>query len=147
MKNNFPNNFVNKYFKGFMDNIFIIKETYKSCNETYCLIPSIHWFNFFTRYIWKRFFCKLKVAFTHKARLGNTFNSKDHNPTNFWSIVIYKFPLWLSHESYYGESMIHLNVTLDDHSSIPPFPRSKYQSKNNFETMRLFDIMRLFNIL
>ena len=54
--------------------------------------------------------CKLEIVFKCQARLSNSFRYKDPIPKDLISGVVYKFQCGLCNESYYGESIRHLDI-------------------------------------
>ena len=68
--------------------------------------------------------------FKNKTRLGNNFHFKDQIPKDLTSGVIYKFQCGLCNESYYGECMRHLNVSVVEQIGISLLTRKQVKPKN-----------------
>ena len=75
--------------------------------------------------------CELQIGLNKKTRLGSNFHFKDQIPKDLASGVIYKFQCGLCNESYYGECMRHLNVTISEHIGISPLTRKQVKPKNS----------------
>ena len=56
-----------------------------------------------------------------KTKLCNSFRFKDPIPKDLISGYVYKFNCGLCNESYYGESMKHLNIRSGEHIVMSPF--------------------------
>ena len=139
LKNGYPEDFINKCFKKFVDNILVVKETTLTV-ETKPLVlvlPYLGSISLQTRTKLKKSLqsilncCKLQIVFKNKTRLGNNFHFKDQIPKDLTSGVIYKFQCGLCNESYYGEYMRHLNVRIGEHIGISPLTRKQVKSKNS----------------
>ena len=73
--------------------------------------------------------CKLEIVF--KTRLSNYFRYKDPIPKNLISGVVYKFQCGLCNESYYGESIRHLDIRSGEHIGVSPLTGKKVKPSNN----------------
>ena len=57
--------------------------------------------------------CKLEIAFKCQTRLSNSLCYRDPVPEDLISSAVYKFQCGLCNESYYGNSIRHLDVSLE----------------------------------
>ena len=69
--------------------------------------------------------CKLEIVFKCQARLSNSFRYKDPIPKDLISGVVYKFQCGLCNESYYGESIRHLDIRSGEHIGVSPLTGKK----------------------
>ena len=76
-------------------------------------------------------FCKLKIAFKCQTRLSNCFRYKDLTPKDLISGVVYKFVWGLCNESYYDESIRHLDVRSGKHIDVSPLTWKKIKPSSN----------------
>ena len=65
------------------------------------------------------------------TRLCSNFQSKDRNPNNLTSGVVFKFQCGLCNESYYGECVRHLNVRIGKQLGISPPPKKQVKPKKS----------------
>ena len=56
---------------------------------------------------------------------------KDIIPKDLVPRVVYKFKCGLCNESYYGDSIIHLNIRSWEHIGVPPLAGEKVKQINN----------------
>ena len=139
LKNGYSEDFINKCFKKFLDNIHIVKETTLTVERKslVLVLPYFGSISLQTRTKLKKSLknilncCKLQIVFKNKTRLGNNFHFKDQIPKDFTSGVVYKFQCGLCNESYYGECIRHLNVRIGEHTGISPLTRKQVKPKNN----------------
>ena len=139
LKNGYPEDFINKCFKKFLDNIHIVKETTLTVEKKslVLVLPYLGSITLQTRTKLKRSLknilncCKLQIVFKNKTRLGNNFHFKDQIPKDLTSGVVYKFECGLCNESYYGECIRHLNVRIGEHIGISPLTRKQVKPKNS----------------
>ena len=75
--------------------------------------------------------CKLEIVFKCQTRLSNSFRYKEPIPKDLISGVVYKFQCGLCNESYYGESMRHLDIRSGKHTGAPPLTGKKVKPSNN----------------
>ena len=75
--------------------------------------------------------CKLEIVFKCQARLSNSFRYKDPIPKDLISGVVYKFQCGLCNESYYGESIRHLDIRSGEHIGVSPLTGKKVKPSNN----------------
>ena len=139
IKNGYPENFINKCFKKFMDNIDVVKETTVTVEKKplVLVLPCLVSISLQTRTKLKKSLknilkcCKIQIVFKNKTRLGHNFHFKDQIPKDFTSGVVYKFQCGLCNESYYAECMRHLNVRIGEHVGISPLNRKQVKPKNS----------------
>ena len=133
LKNGYPEDFINKCFKKFMDNIHVAKETTLTVEKKPLVLVLLYLgsISLQTRTKSKKSLknilncCKLQIVFKNKTRLGNNFNFNDQIPKGLTSGLVYKFQCRLYNEFYYGEYMRHLNVRIREHISISPLTRKQ----------------------
>ena len=75
--------------------------------------------------------CKLEIVFKCQTRLSNSFCYKDPIPKDLISGVVYKFQCRLCSDSYYGESIRHLDIRSGEHTGVPPLTGKKVKPSNN----------------
>ena len=139
LKNGYLEDFINKCFKKFMDNIYVEKETTLTVEKKplVLVLPYLGSISLQTRNKLKKSLknilncCKLQIVFKNKTRLGKNFHLKDQIPKDLTSGVVYKFQCGLCNESYYGECMRHLNVRIGEHIGISPLTRKQVKPKNS----------------
>ena len=117
---NNPEDFTNKCFKKFMDNLHVVKETTLTVEKKplVLVVPYLGPISLQPRAKLKKSSkkilncCKLQIVFKNKTRLGNNFHFKDRIPKDLTSGVVYNFHCGLCNESYYAECITHLNVRI-----------------------------------
>ena len=62
--------------------------------------------------------CKLEIVFKCQTRLSNSFRYKDPIPKDLISGAVHKFQCGLCSESYYGESIRHLDISSGEHIGV-----------------------------
>ena len=75
--------------------------------------------------------CKLEIVFKCQTRLSNSFRHKDPIPKDFISCFVYKFQCGLCSESYYGESIRHLDIRSGEHIGVSPLTGKNVEASNN----------------
>ena len=75
--------------------------------------------------------CKLEIVFNSQIRLSNYFHYKDPTPKDLVSGVVYKFQCGLCKESYYGESIRHLDIRSGEHIGVSPLTGKKVKPSNS----------------
>ena len=73
---------------------------------------------------------KLEIVSNCQTRLSNSLRYKDPIPKDLISGVVYKFQCGLCNESYYGESIRHLDIRSGEHVGVSP-PEEKVKPPNN----------------
>ena len=74
---------------------------------------------------------KLEIVFKCQTRLSNSFRYKDPIPKDLISGVVYKFLCGLCKESYYGESIRHLDIRSEKHIDVSPLTGKKVKPSDN----------------
>ena len=74
---------------------------------------------------------KLEVVSKYQTRLSNSFLYKDPIPKDLISGDVYKFQCGLYNESYYGESIRHLDIISGKHIGLSPLTGKKVIPSNN----------------
>ena len=75
--------------------------------------------------------CKLEIVFKCQTRLSNSFRYKDLIPKDLISGIVYKFHCGLCNESYYGESVRHLDIRSGEQISVSFLTGKKVKPSNN----------------
>ena len=75
--------------------------------------------------------CKLQIVFKSQNKLAKAFRFKDRIPKELTSGVVYKFQCGLRNESYYGECVTCLNVTIGDRIGISSLTKKKVKPKRS----------------
>ena len=140
-KNGYPDNFIDKCFKKFLNNVHLVKENVPTVEKKRLLLvlPHLGIISFQTRTKLQQALkgvlncCKLEIVFKCQARLSNSFRSKDPIPKDkdLISDVIYKFQCGLCNDSYYGESIRHLDIRSGEHIGVSPLTGKKVKPSNN----------------
>ena len=110
-KNGYPENVIDRCFKKFLNNT-------NSGNKVFASSPSILRKNIFfqTRTKLQQALksvvnCwKLEIVFRYQTRLSDSIHYKDQIAKDLISGVAYKLQCGLCNESYYGESIRHLDI-------------------------------------
>ena len=74
--------------------------------------------------------CKLEIVFKYQTRLSNSFCYKDPTPKDLISGVVYKFQCGICSESYYGESIRHLDIISGKHIGVSSPTGKKIKPSN-----------------
>ena len=138
LKNGYPEDFINKCFKKFLDNIHVVKETTLTVGKKplVLVLPYLGSIPLQTRTKLKNSLknincCKLQIVSNNKSRLGNDFHFKDWIPSDLTSGVVCKFQCGLCNDSYYGECVRHLNVRIGEHNGTSPLTKKQVKPKNS----------------
>ena len=75
--------------------------------------------------------CKLEIVFKCQTSLSNFFRYNDPIPKDLISGVVYKFQCGLCNESYYGESIRHLDIRSGEHVGVSPRTGKRLKTSNN----------------
>ena len=75
--------------------------------------------------------CKLEIVFKCQTRLSNSFRYKDPITRDLISGVVYKFQFGLCNESYYGESIRHLDIRSGKRIGVSLLTGKKVKPSNN----------------
>ena len=125
-KNGYTENFIDQCFKKFLDNIHLVKEKVPRVERKRLLLvlPYLGAISLQTRNKLQQTIkgvlnhCKLGIAFKCQTKLSNSFRFKDPIPKGLISRVVYKFQCGLCNESYYGESIRHLDIRSGEHIDV-----------------------------
>ena len=135
-KNGYPENFADKCFKKFLNNVHLVKENVPT-KRLLLVLPCLGIISLQTRTKLQQALkcvlncCKLEIVFKCRARLSNSFRYKDPIPKNLISGVVYKFQRGIRNESYYGESIRHLDIRSGEHIGVSPLTGKKVKPSNN----------------
>ena len=138
-KNGYPENFIYKCFKEFLNNVHLVKENVPTVEKKRLLLvlPYLGIISLQTRTKLQQELkgvlncCKLEIVFKYQARLSNSFRYKDPIPKDLTSGVVYKFQCGLCNESYYGESIRHLDIRSGEYIGVSPLTGKKVKPSNN----------------
>ena len=138
-KNGYPQNFIGKCFKKFLNNIHLVKENVATVgkNRLFLVLPYLGIMSLQTRAKLQQplkgvlDWYKLEIVFKYQASLSNSFCSKDPTPKDQISGVVYKLPCGLFNECYYGESVRHLDIKSGEYIVASPFTGKKVKPSNN----------------
>ena len=126
-KNGYPENFIDRCFKLFLNRIHILKEKVPTVEKKplQLVLPYLGTISPQIRAKLPKSingvlnFCKLQVIFKSPNKLCKNFCFKDPVPQILTSGVVYMFQCGLCNESYYGECVRHLAVS-GEHISASP---------------------------
>ena len=138
-KNGYPKNFIDKCFKKFLNNVHLVKENVPTVEKKRFLLvlPYLGIIVLQTRTKLQFTFkgvlncCKLEIAFKCQTRLSNFFRYKDSIVKDLISGTVYKFQCSLCNESYYGESIRHLDIRSGEHMGVSPLTGKKVKRSSN----------------
>ena len=138
-KNSYPKNFIDKCFKRFLNNVHLVKENVPTVEKKRLLLvlPYLGIISLQTRTKLQEALkgvlncCKLEIVFKCQTRLSHSFRYKDPIPKDLISGVVYKFQYGLCNESYYGESIRHLDIRSGEHIGVSPLTGKKVKPSNN----------------
>ena len=138
-KNGYPENFIDKCFKKFSNNVHLVKENVPTVEKKRLLLvfPYLGIISLQTRTKLQQALkgvlncCKLEIIFKCQTKLSNSFCYKDPIPKDLISGVVYKFQCGLCNESYYGESIRHLDIRSGEHIGVSPLTGKKVKPSNN----------------
>ena len=132
-KNDYPENFIDKYFKNFLHNIHLVKQKVPTMEQKCLLLglPYLGVISLQTRTKLQQAFCKLEIAFKYQTKLPNSFRFKDTTPKDLISGVVYKFQCGLCNESYYGDCIRHLDIRSEEYIGVSPLTGKKMKPINN----------------
>ena len=110
-KEGYPENFTDRCFQKFLNNIHLVKENIPTVEKKYLLLVLSYLgiISLQTRTKLQQALkgvlnsCKLEIVFKCQTKLSNSFHYKDPIPKDLISGVIYKFQCGLYNESCYGE--------------------------------------------
>ena len=131
-KNGYPENFINRCFKLFLNRIHILKEKVPITEKKplRLALPHLITISLHNRTKLQKSIkgvlncCKLQVIFKIQNKLCNNFHFKDLVPQILTSGVVYRFQCGLCNESYHGECVRHLAVRSGEHTGKRVQPRN-----------------------
>ena len=132
-------NVINKYLIKFLDNINLVREKVPAVEikRLLLVLPYLWVISLQTRIKLKEVIksilicCKLEIAFKYQTKLSNSFWFKYPIPKDFISGVVYKSQCGLWNESYYGESIRHLDIRSGEHKVESPLTGKKEKPIKN----------------
>ena len=138
-KNGYPDNFIDRCFKLFLNRIHILKEKVPTVGKKplHLVLPYLGTIWLQTRTKLQKSIkgvlnCyKLQVISKSQNKLCNNFHFKDPVPQILTSDVVYKFQCGLCNESYYRECVRHLAVRSDEHVAISPLTNKRVQPRKD----------------
>ena len=138
-KNGYPENFIDKCFKKFLNNAHLVKDNVPTVEKKRLLLvlPYLGIISLQTRTKLQQALqgvlncCKLEIVFKCQARFSNSFRCKDPIPKDLISGVVYKFQCGLCNESYYGERIRHLDIRSGEYIGVSPLTGKKVKPSNN----------------
>ena len=138
-KNGYPESFIDKCFKKFLDNIHLVKEKVPTVERKRLLLvlPYLGVISLQTRTKLQQALkavlncCKLEIVFKLQTKFSNSFRFKDPIPKDLISGAVYKFQCALCKESYYGESIRYLDIRSGKHIGVSPLTGKKVKSVND----------------
>ena len=137
--NGYPENFIDKCFKKLLNNIHLVKENIPTVGKKRLLLvlPYLGIISLQTRTKLQQALkdnlnCwNLEIVFKCQTRLWNSFCFKDPIPKDLVSGVVYKFQCGLCNDSYYGESIRHLDIRSGKHVGVSPLTGKKVKPSNS----------------
>ena len=130
-KNGYPENFIDRCFKLFLDWVYILKEKVSTVEKKplRLVLPYLGNISLQTRIKLQESIkgvlncCKLQIIFKSQNKLRNNFHFKDPVPQILTSGVVYKFQCGLWNEFSYGEGVRNLAIRSGEHISISPLTK------------------------
>ena len=137
--NGYPESFIDKCFKKFLNNVHPVKENVPTVEKKRLLLvlPYLGIISLQNRtklqQALKRVLncCKLEIVFKCQIMLSNSSRYNDPIPKDLISGVVYKFQCVLCNESYCGKSIKHLDIRSDEHVCVSPLTGRKVKPSNN----------------
>ena len=138
-KNGYPDNFIDRCFKLFLNRIHILKENVPTVEKKPLglVLRHLATISLQTRTKLQKSIkgvfscCKSHVIFKIQNKLRNNFRFKDPVPQSLISGLVYKFQGGLRNESYYGEFVRHLAVRSGEHIGISPLTNKRVQLRKD----------------
>ena len=137
--NGYPESFIDKYFKKFLNNNHLVKENVPPLKKRCLLLvlPYLEIISLQTKTKLQQSLkgvlncCKLGIVFKCQISLFSSFRYKDPIPKHLISGVVYKFQCGLCIDSYYGGSIRHLDIRSGEHIGVSPHTGKKVKPSNN----------------
>ena len=125
-KNGYPENFIDKYFKKFLNHIHLVKESAPTVEKKQLLLifPYLGITSLQTRFKLQQALksvlkCyKLEIVFKCQLRFSNSSGYKDPIPKDLISGVVYKFLHGLCNESCYDKNIRNLDIRSGEHIGV-----------------------------
>ena len=126
--------------KKFLNNIHLVKENVPTVEKKKRLLLVLPYFGIISLQTRTKLqqalkavlnCCKLEIVFKYQTRRSNSFRYKDPISKDLISGVAYKFQCGICRESYYSESILHLDIRSGEHMGVSPLPGKKIKSSNN----------------
>ena len=138
-KNGYPESCIVKCFNKFLDNIHLVKEKVPTVERkrlllviSYLGVISLQTRTKLQQALKGVLSCyKVEIIFKCQTKLSNSFQFKDPISKDLISGVVYKFQCGLCNESYYGESIRHLDIRSGEHIGVSPLTGKKVKPVNN----------------
>ena len=138
-KNAYPENFIDKCFKKFLNNIHLVKENVPivELKPLLLVLPYFGIISLQTRTKLQQALkgalncCKLEIVAKCQTRLSNSFCYKPSIPKDLISGAVYKFQRRLCNKPYYGESIRHLDIRSGEYIGVSPLTEKKVKPSNN----------------
>ena len=117
-KNGYPENFICRYFKLFLNRILILKEKVPTVEKKplRLVLPYLGNMSLQTRTKLQKSIkgvlncCKLQVIYKSQNKVCNNFRCKEQVPKILTSGLVYNFQYGLSNEFYYRKCVTHLPI-------------------------------------
>ena len=134
-KNGFPENFIDRCFKLFLNRIYILKEKIPTVEKKplRLVLPYLGTISLQVRTKLQKSIkrvlncCKLQVIFKSQNKICNNFRSKDPVLQILTSGVVYKFQCGLCYQFYHGQCVTHLAVRSGEHIGISPLTNKRVE--------------------
>ena len=138
-KNGYPDNFIVRCFKLFLNIIHILKEKVPTVGKKppRLVLPYLGTISFQTTTKLQESIkkvlhcCKLQVIFKGPNKLCHNFRFKNPVPQILTSGMVCKFQWWLCNESYYGECIRHLALRSGEHIDVSSSTNKRAQPKKD----------------
>ena len=137
-RNDYLGNFIDIYFKKFLNHIHLVKERAPTMEKKQLLLifPYLGIISLQTRPKLQPALksvlncCKLKILFKYQIRFSNSFGYKDPISKDLISGVVYKFLHGLCNESCYGENIRNLDIRSGEHIDVSSLTGKKVKLSN-----------------
>ena len=138
-KNSFPEFFIDRCVKAFLDKIFIAKEAATTVpkKELRICLPFLGKQSFqiktkLQNFVTKNFpKCKIQIIFNSNNRLRNFFSFKDRIPISVRSHILYKYTCDGCKAIYIGKTKRHFLVRAFEHLGVSLLTHNKYTYNPN----------------
>ena len=139
LKNGYRENVVDKFLIKFLDNINLVREKVPTVEikRLLLVLPYLWVISLQTRTKLQDAIkgvlicCKLEIVFKCQTKLSNSFWFKYPIPKDLVSGVVYKSQCGLWNESYYEQSVRHLDIRSGEHKDVSPLAGKKVKPIKN----------------